>query len=102
MATKRSKCGIVLTMIGVVVIVAGASADWWFEGARPGFHGYQMIAVAIGLLLLVIGGVVCAKCKCACAAEPAKAAAEEPPPKEPAPEAEEPPKEEPAPDEAAE
>ena len=91
MAKKRSSCGIVLTIIGVVVIVAGASTDWWY-GGRQGFHGHQMIAVAIGLLLLIIGGVACAKCKSACTAEPAEAAAEEP-----APEAEEP-----APDEAAE
>jgi len=90
MATKRSKCGIVLTIIGVVVTVAAASADWWYEGARPGLHEHQMIAVAIGLLLLIIGGVICAKCKGASAGEPAEAAAEEPPPEEPAPEAEEP------------
>lgn len=97
MAKKRSSCGIVLTIIGVVVIVAAATADWWFEGARPGFNEYQMIGLATGLLLLIIGGVVCAKCTCACAAEPAEAAAEEPAPEEPAPEAEEP-----APGEAAE
>jgi hypothetical protein len=82
MAKKRSSCGIVLTIIGVVLIIAGATTGWWYEGARPGFHEHQMIVVAIGLLLLIIGAVMCGKCKCLCAAgagdEPEEDSAEAP------------------------
>ena len=94
MKRKRSVLGIILTVIGVVMLIAGATTDWWYPGARKGFNEHQTVAVAAGVVLLLVGGFLCAKAgragpaAAALAPEPESASA----PEEPAPPAEEPPK----------
>ena len=77
---KRSAIGIILTVAGVIVVVAGATADWWLPGAQKGFGPHQMVAVAVGVLLLLIGGLICAKCCKTCGPPCEEAPKEEPPP----------------------
>ena len=87
MKRKRSVLGIILTVVGVVLIVGAATTDLWYEGARPGFGWHQQVAVALGVALLLLGGLFCCRSS-KCAAEPEGEAA--PPPPEPAEAPEEP------------
>ena len=79
MKGKRSVMGMVLTIIGVVVIVPGVWPGLVVESPKPGFGPHQMIAVAAGLVFLLLGALLCAKCK-KCASGPEDAPAPPPPP----------------------
>jgi len=101
MKRKRSVLGIILTVIGVVMLVHGLWPGLVVSEPKPGFGPFQQIAVGAGVVLLLVGGFLCAKAgkaePAAAAPEPESAAPEPEPespstPEQPAPPAEEPPK----------
>ena len=67
MEKKRSVVGIILTAVGLAIAIAGATTDLWYKGARPGFHGHQLVAVLVGIVLFIVGGLLCHRCTKACA-----------------------------------
>jgi len=94
MKRKRSVLGIILTVIGVVMLVHGLWPGLVVKAPKPGFGPFQQIAVGAGVVLLLIGGFLCARAGRAgpAAAAPAPGPESASAPEEPAPPAEEPPK----------
>ncbi len=78
MAKHRSVVGIILTIIGLIGIIVGAWSYLQPEDQQP-FVGQGLLVAMIGIVILLIGGLLCSK------ATRTEAAAEEPVPSQPPP-----------------
>lgn len=59
---KKGKCGKLLVIAAIVIIILGISADTLGLGRDPGFGPKQFFLVAAGIVLLLLGLKSCKKC----------------------------------------
>ena len=63
----RSVIGIILTVLGVVAVVLAFFPKAFVPEPKPGFGPYQIVAIVVGLLLMLLGyRSCCCKSSCGC------------------------------------